>query len=188
MPVNLTKGQTVNLTKQTPTATLDAIIIGAGWDMAGGVDKVDLDLSLFAVKADGTSDEDGFIYFGYQKNAVETFVSFGDNCIGEGDGDDEIISAKLSALDPSIVKLVAVLTRYDNGGVALGKVENAFVRTVNQADGTELARFTVDGNEGAKSLTFGSFDRTPEGWTFTAIGSYADADLGGLCNSFGIKA
>lgn len=183
MPVTLTKGQSVNLTKEAPGLT--DVMLGAGWDMAAGGGKVDLDLSIFALDINNKCrSSDDFIYFGHQKNTAKTLESSGDNRTGAGDGDDETIDAKLAKLDPAIIKLVVVLTRYDSGHVKMGAVDNAFIRAVNKTDGKELARFEVKGDANAKSLMFGELSRVAEGWQFTAVGTYGPDTLETLAEKY----
>ena len=72
MPVSLSKGQKVELTKGNPG--LSKLLIGLGWDINkydGGAD-FDLDAAAFLLGANGkvTSDED-FIFYGNQKNQSE---------------------------------------------------------------------------------------------------------------------
>lgn len=180
----MTKGSTLNLTKEAPG--LKDVIFGAGWDAPEGK-EVDLDLSLFALGENGKCRNDNdMIYYGHQKNSDSTLQSSGDNRTGAGDGDDETISAKLETLDPAIKKLVIVLTRYEGGGVALGEVSNAYIRAVNKADSKELAKYSLAGSPASKSLTLGEMTREADGWHLKAVGEYSADDLDALSKKFGL--
>lgn len=195
MSLNLTKGESLNLQKVAPG--LSEVIFGAGWDKpAGG--KADLDLSVFALDANGKCrSQDDMIFYGSTKNASDqpsnkagTIVSSGDNRTGEGEGDDEQIRAGLTTMDTAITKLVAVLTRTSDDGakqIALGDVPNASVRALNADGEAELAKFSVAGNPTAMSLTLAEVSREADGtFSFKAIGEYSQDDLGALAAKYGI--
>lgn len=185
MSVNLSKGETLNLTKATPALT--SIFFGAGWDMKGGK-AVDLDLSVFALDANGKCrSKDDMIYYGHKSNTAGSILSSGDNLTGEGEGDDEVVTVKLDQLPADIKEVVAVITRYDGGGVVLGEVDNAFCRIVDQVSTKELAKTEVKGNPAdSKSLTFMRVVREADGWHAHAVNEFGTADLGGLSNKYGL--
>jgi len=184
MSINLTKGGTLNLTKEAPN--LKEVMFGAGWDAPEGK-EIDLDLSLFALGENGKCrSDDDMIYYGHQANKDATLKSSGDNRTGAGDGDDETIAAHLEKLDPAIKKLVVVLTRYDNGVVALGEVSNAYIRAVNKDGDKELAKFSLAGEPNAKSLTLGELSREADGWHFKAVGQYSPEGLDALSTKYGL--
>ncbi len=194
--MQLSKGQKVNLTKATGTTGLTTGFFGAGWDAPDG-DKVDLDLSVIALDSNGKCrSEDDFVFYGSDarspnntaSNKAGTIVSTGDNRTGEGDGDDEQMKINFAALDPAITKLVAVLTRYDNGETELGSVNNAFIRAVNDAGSTELAKYDVPNVPGTKSIVFAEATREADGWHLKALGETSTEGLSGLMRRFGIDA
>ena len=89
MPINLTKGQKVDLTKGNPG--LKHIMIGLGWDVnafdSGA--NFDLDASVFMVGENGKCPTDQeFIFYGNLKHKSGSVEHMGDNLTGEGDGDD----------------------------------------------------------------------------------------------------
>src|SRR3954451_19920275 len=96
MPVTLSKGGNVSLSKEAPGLT--AIQVGLGWDVRStdGADY-DLDASAFMVGASGKvrSDND-FIFYNNLKSADGSVEHTGDNRTGAGEGDDEVIKIDLS--------------------------------------------------------------------------------------------
>lgn len=186
MAINLTKGQSINLAKEAPGIT--GVMFGAGWDKPEG-QKVDLDLSVFALTNGKCASKDDMIFYGHQKGAGGNIVSSGDNRSGEGDGDDETVTAALEKLPATVTELVAVLTRCSEDGqkqIALGDVPNAYIRAINPTGNKEVAKFEVKGNPTAKSLNLGKLVRGANGWEFTAVGEYSDKDLGDLSTQYGL--
>ncbi len=64
----------------------------------------------------------------------------GDNLTGEGDGDDEQIRIDLSKVPANIERIAFTVTIYDaeTRRQNFGQVSNAFIRLVNESDGSEL--------------------------------------------------
>lgn len=204
MSLKLIKGGSLSLTKTAPQMT--ETVFGAGWDKPEN-EKVDLDLSVFALGVDGkVRSDDDVIYFlatkdadgnpvdpktpgALPRNKAGTIVSTGDNRSGEGDGDDEQIRVNLKDLDAGVKKLVAVLTRTSEDGqnqIALGNVQNASVRALNAEGEVELAKFDVVGNPAAMSLILAEVTREDDGtFTFKAVGEYSQDDLGALFAKYG---
>ena len=96
MPINLTKGQKVDLTKGNPS--LSKIVVGLGWDVnvydSGAA--FDLDAAAFMVGANGKCPtEKEFVFYGNLSHASGAVKHMGDNLTGEGDGDDEQIVEEL---------------------------------------------------------------------------------------------
>ena len=87
MPINLSKGQKVDLTKKNPG--LKKIMVGLGWDVNAfdsGSD-FDLDAAAFMLGANGKCPtEKEFIFYGNLKHASESVEHMGDNLTGEGEG------------------------------------------------------------------------------------------------------
>ena len=92
MPINLSKGQKVDLTKGNPGLT--KIMVGLGWDVNAfdSGSAFDLDAAAFLLGASGKCPtERDFIFYGNLKHSTGAVEHMGDNLTGEGDGDDEQI-------------------------------------------------------------------------------------------------
>ncbi len=87
MPINLSKGQKVNLSKAAPG--LKHILVGLGWDTNrydGGAD-FDLDASAFLTDASGKCESDkDFIFYGNKEHHSGAVKHMGDNRTGDGGG------------------------------------------------------------------------------------------------------
>ena len=140
MPINLTKGQKVDLTKGTPGLT--KLMVGLGWDVnasdTGGA--FDLDAAAFLLGENGKCPtENEFIFYGNLTHESESVVHMGDNLTGEGDGDDEQIRVDLSLVPANITKIAFTVTIYDAEvrRQNFGQVNNAFIRIYNEETGEE---------------------------------------------------
>ena len=111
MPINLSKGQKVDLTKGNPG--LKNIMVGLGWDVNafdGGSD-FDLDAAAFMAGADGKCPtEKEFIFYGNLSHESGAVNHMGDNLTGEGEGDDEQIQIDLSKIPANIEKVAFTVT------------------------------------------------------------------------------
>ena len=106
MPVSLTKGGNVSLTKEAPTMT--RIIAGTGWDarVTDG-SAFDLDASVFMVGENGkVLSDQHFVFFNNATSPDGSVVHRGDNRTGEGEGDDEQIKIDLNAVPADVKKVV----------------------------------------------------------------------------------
>ena len=190
MPVVLTKGGNVNLSKEAPG--LSKISVGLGWD-ARSTDGAafDLDASAFLVKADGKvrSDAD-FIFYNNKVSKDGSVVHQGDNLTGAGDGDDEVVKIDLSKVPSDVEKVVFSVTIHDAQArnQNFGQVQRAYMRVVNDTGGSEVARYDL--SEDASTVTamiFGEIYRSGAEWKFKAIGQGFNQGLGALAANFGVN-
>lgn len=191
MPINLVKGQKVNLTKGTPGLT--NIRVGLGWDINSfdsGSD-FDLDSSVFMAGDSGKCLCAGdFIFYGNLVHASGAVKHNGDNRTGAGDGDDESIEVNLSKVPSNIKKLVFTVTIYDaeNRRQNFGQVSNSYIRLTNQATGEELVRYDLGEDFSIETaIVVGELYRNGDSWKFNAIGSGYSGGLAALCDSFGLN-
>ena len=192
MAVCLTKGQKVDLTKGNPGLT--KLLIGLGWDVNkydGGGD-FDLDASAFLCGENGkVTGEGDFIFYGNLKHASGCVEHTGDNRTGDAEGDDEAIYVDLSLVPANITTISFTATIYDaeNRHQNFGQVSNAYIRVVDQANGTELIRYDLGEDFSIETaIVVGSLYRNGAEWKFNAVGSGFQGGLAALCNNFGINA
>ena len=191
MPINLSKGQKVDLTKGNPG--LKNIMIGLGWDTNrydGGAD-FDLDASAFMLGANGKvrKDED-FIFYGNLTHPSESVKHMGDNLTGEGEGDDEQIQVDLSKIPANVQKIAFTVTIYEaeERRQNFGQVSNAFIRIVDEATNTELIRYDLGEDFSIETaVVVGELYRHNGEWKFNAIGSGFQGGLAALCGHYGIE-
>ena len=191
MPVNLSKGQKVELTKTNPG--LDRIHVGLGWDTNryDGSADFDLDAVTFLLAGGGKVGSDAdFVFYGNQRHVSGAVQSMGDNITGAGDGDDEVIKITLSQVPANIEKITFAVTIYDaeTRRQNFGQVENAFIRIVNEATNEELLRYDLGEDFSIETaVVVGELYRHNGGWKFNAIGSGFQSGLAALCVNFGVN-
>ncbi|NKT14155.1 chemical-damaging agent resistance protein C [Rhodococcus hoagii] len=190
MGVSLTKGGNVSLTKEAPGLT--AVAVGLGWDLRTTTGQdFDLDASAIALGADKkvVSDQH-FVFFNNLKSPDGAIEHTGDNTTGEGDGDDEIIKVDLAAVPANIDSIVFPVSIYDadNRSQSFGQVRNAYIRVVNQADNSELARYDLSEDASTETaMVFGELYRNGAEWKFRAVGQGYASGLSGIARDFGVN-
>lgn len=192
MPINLSKGQKVSLTKGNPG--LKNVVVGLGWDVnqfdTGG--DFDLDAAAFLLAGTGkvTKAED-FVFYGNLSHPSGSVVHQGDNLTGVGDGDDEQIKIDLSKVPDNIEKIAFTVTIYEaeQRRQNFGQVSNAFIRIYNEITGEEMLRYDLGEDFSIETAAvFGELYKNGSEWKFNAIGSGYQGGLAALCASFGVDA
>ncbi|MEU9029253.1 TerD family protein [Streptomyces sp. NPDC048383] len=190
MGVSLSKGGNVSLTKAAPNLT--AVIVGLGWDArtTTGVD-FDLDASAILTNDQGkVASDSNFVFFNNLKSPDGSVEHTGDNTTGEGEGDDEAIKVNLAGVPADVSKIVFPVSIYEAEGrqQSFGQVRNAYIRVVNQADNTELARYDLSEDASTETaMVFGELYRNGAEWKFRAIGQGYASGLRGIAQDFGVN-
>ncbi|MDT9691735.1 TerD family protein [Streptomyces sp. P9(2023)] len=190
MAVSLSKGGNVSLTKEAPGLT--AVTVGLGWDVrtTTGTD-FDLDASAIGVDGAGKVASDAhFVFFNNKATPDQTIVHTGDNRTGDGAGDDEQINVNLAALPPNVDKIVFPVSIYDavNRSQNFGQVRNAYIRILNQAGGSEIARYDLSEDAAVETaMVFGELYRNGTEWKFRAVGQGYASGLEGIARDFGVN-
>lgn len=191
MPINLSKGQKVDLTKANPS--LKHLMIGLGWDVnqySSGYD-FDLDASAFMLGDNGkTPTEKEFIFYGNLEHTSGSVKHMGDNLTGSGEGDDEQIIVDLTLIPSNISRIAFTVTIYDAElrRQNFGQVSNSFIRVVDEDTGHEILRYDL-GEEFSieTAIVVGEIYKYKNEWKFNAIGSGFQGGLAALCNHYGIE-
>lgn len=192
MAISLQKGQRVDLTKDRPS--LKNVLIGLGWDINhyDGETDFDLDASAFMTKANGkVGNENDFIFYGNLNHVSGSVQHMGDNRIGEGDGDDEVIKVQLDKIpsDYDTISFTVTIYEAEKRLQNFGMVENAYVRLIDEDTGEELVRFDLTEDFSTETaLVVAEIYKRDGQWKFAAIGSGYDGGLKALCKEYGIDA
>lgn len=191
MPINLSKGQKVDLTKGN--ASLKHIMVGLGWDVNAfdsGSD-FDLDASAFMCGANGKCPtEKEFVFYGNLEHPSGAVKHQGDNLTGEGDGYDEQIFVDLKAIPESVDKIAFTVTIYEaqERRQNFGQVSNAYIRIVDEDTNQELIRYDLGEDFSIETaIVVGELYRHNGEWKFNAIGSGFQGGLAALCGHYGIQ-
>ena len=183
MSINLQKGQSISLKKESPSLT--KVMCGLGWDVAqssGGFfgifkpgSNLDLDASVLCLNADGkVGNSSNVIYYNNLSHVSGAITHLGDNLTGEGAGDDEQIIVDLPKIPENISKLVFAVSIFQafDRQQDFSQVNNAFVRLVDTANNKEIARYNLSGLEyqGSTGMIMAAIEREDNGWKVQAIG------------------
>ncbi|MCA9338238.1 TerD family protein [Candidatus Saccharibacteria bacterium] len=192
MGISLSKGGNVNLTKEAG-GSLAAVTVGLGWD-ARSTDgqPFDLDASAIGVGADGkVVSDDFFVFFNNLASKDGSVKHQGDNLTGAGDGDDEKIDVALANVPANVDRVVVLVSIYqatERGGQNFGQVQNASIRVVNQAGGSEIARYDLSEDASTETaMVFGELYRNGADWKFRAIGQGYSDGLAGIARNYGVN-
>ena len=191
MPINLSKGQKVDLTKGNPS--LKNIMVGLGWDVNAfdsGSD-FDLDAAAFMCGANGKCPtEKEFIFYGNLVHSSEAVKHMGDNRTGVGEGDDEQIEIDLTKIPANIERIAFTATIYDADvrKQNFGQVSNAYIRIVDESNNQELIRYDLGEDFSIETaVVVGELYKHNGEWKFNAIGSGLQGGLAALCGHYGIE-
>lgn len=190
MPINLSKGQKVSLTKDNPGLT--KVIVGLGWDTnqfdTGG--DFDLDAAAFLLEDSGkVSKSEDFVFYGNLNHLSGSVQHLGDNLTGEGDGDDEQIKIDLSKVPSNYSKIAFTVTIYEpeQRRQNFGMINNAFIRICNEVTGEELLRYDLGEDFSIETaVVFAELYKNGNEWKFNAIGSGYQGGLAALCANYGV--
>ena len=185
--VILSKGQKVSLSKMNPN--LDLVDVCLGWDVS--TNAYDLDSEAFLLgPGERVIGDDWFVFYNQPCSPDGSVKHSGDNTTGAGDGDDEIISIKLSQVNPQVEKIVFVVTINEakQRNLNFAGVSNAFIRVVDRAQNRELVRFNLtEYYKEVTSMMVGELYKKNNEWRFNPIGNGTNDDLLGLCQRYGVN-
>ncbi|MFA1539209.1 TerD family protein [Actinomadura monticuli] len=190
MPVSLSKGGNVSLTKQAPGLT--AVTVGLGWDLrtTTGTD-FDLDASAMVLDASGKIITDQhFVFFNNLRTPDGAVEHSGDNTTGAGEGDDEQLKVNFGAMPAAAERVAFAVSIYDadSRGQNFGQVRNAYIRVLNQAGGAEMARYDLSEDASMETaMVFGELYRNGTEWKFRAVGQGYASGLAGIATDFGVN-
>lgn len=199
MAINLSKGQTINLSKDEHD--LSSITIGLGWKiqqqkagMLGGLfgakqEDYDLDAIAFLLgendKIANLGDErlvgGDVVFFNSRQHPSGAVSHSGDNRVGgDGASDDEQIVVKLNLLGGQYHKLLFLVSIYEGQkkNQHFGNVNSAYMRAVD-AKGKEIARYSLSADSsysGRCTMVFGEVYRKDGTWKFRALGEAHPSD------------
>jgi len=190
VPLSLTKGSNMSLTKEAPG--LAAVTVGLGWDARTTDGQAfDLDASAIVVGPDGRVLSDGhFVFFNQLSSSDGTVRHQGDNRTGAGDGDDEKIDVDLAKMPAGADRIVfsVAIHAADERKQSFGQVRNAFMRVVDQAGGSELGRYDLSEDSATETaMVFGEVYRAGADWKFRAVGQGYASGLRGIAQEYGVS-
>jgi len=179
MSVNLKKGGRLSLTKERPG--LNRVIVGLGWDpvkkrgLFGFKEaKIDCDASAILCRNGKYSIKSDLIYFNRLHHKSGAVNHLGDNLTG-----DERIIVDLKDLPSDVDRVIFTVNifRGKQRGQSFDKIENAFIRVIDDRDDTELVHYNLTENfKGMHSVVAGELYLLDGEWVFAAIGKGFNTD------------
>ncbi|MGG3521103.1 TerD family protein [Bacillus pseudomycoides] len=191
MPLQLCKGQKVDLTKTNPTLT--HIKIGLGWDLPTNSNShaFDLDAAAFLLDANGRLTTTDHIIFYKQQSALQDAITLSsDNRTGAGSGDDEEISISLSKLPSHIERIIFTITTHEAQTrlQTFGQIAHSYVRILNSANNDEMFRYNLEEQFSSETALIACEVYRYKGeWKFGAIGRGVQGGLIELSKQFGLS-
>lgn len=176
------KGQKTVL---APGRPLPAVHACFGWETVDS--RCDLDVSAFLLTENGKVPGDSWFVFYGQTVSPDLSTSFHEE---ENAAHREKLSIQLTRLNPSVKKIVFVLTINDalENGLNFGMVKDAYVRILDADGRTELVSFRMtDYYSNVISMMIGELYLHNGIWKFNAIGNGVARDLAGLCELYGVE-
>ena len=179
----LRKGQKTPLQFQDPRSRrLRACF---GWNVKDS--RCDIDASAFLVDASGRVPDDGWFVFYGQTGSPDGSVTFSED---PGGMDREVIQVDLERLDPSIQKIVFVLTINEAfaQGLDFSMLRDVYVRLLDGASDRELLSYRLEEYfETVTSITVGELYLYNGQWKFNPVGNGLHQDLAGQCAVYGVE-
>jgi tellurium resistance protein TerD len=189
MGVTLAKGGNVSLSKAAPNLT--HVMIGLGWEARSTTGaEFDLDASAMLCAAGRVLGDEYFVFYNNLKSPEGSVEHTGDELVGGTGGDDETVIVDLTSVPERVDKIVFPVSIYDaeTRAQTFGQVSNAYIRVVNQADESELARYDLSEDASTETaMIFGELYRYNGEWKFRAVGQGYASGLRGIALDFGVN-
>ncbi|WP_411575002.1 TerD family protein [Streptomyces fradiae] len=150
-----------------------------GWSSGSGVPDVDAS-ALLLVSGKVRSDAD-FVF--YNQPAHPSGAVRLDGRRTSGTAVTETVTVDLPRVEPAVEQVVLAASA-DGGGFR--QVPGLYVRVLDAADGTEVARFESRDATVETALVMGELYRRQGAWRFRAVGQGYGSGLEGLATDFGI--
>ena len=173
MAINLTKGQTVSLTK-SGGGSLTSVNLVLSWEglskkgLFGGSKKISVDLDASCLIFDGSRNLIDQVWFKQLASKDGAVQHTGDDRTGGG---GETIRVNLGSLSPTAQSLVFTVNSFL--GQAFTQIENATVQLFDASTNSEVASYTLAGSGSHTALVMAKVARSGGAWTITAIGAPA---------------
>lgn len=178
MTINLKKGEKIAIGQKQ-------ILVGLGWRPNEGTGHAfDLDASVFMLNASKQiPTEQNFVFYNNLVSPDGAVKHSKDDTTGSSSngGDDEVVDIDTDKLDPSIQEMLFVVTINDAvaRGQNFGQVKDSYIRIVDKATNTEIARFDLNEDYSIETaVELGRLYKKDGAWKFDASGIGYREDLG----------
>ncbi|WP_433334351.1 TerD family protein [Spirillospora sp. CA-294931] len=152
-----------------------------GWRQAPGAPDADASALLLTGTGKVRSDDD-FVFYNQPAHRGGAVRHEGKR--PEGGFVRDTLAVDLAALEPAI-ETVVIAASADTG--TFGQVQGLYVRVLDAANGSEVARFDSQGATTETAFVLGELYRRNNAWKFRAVGQGYSTGLAGLATDFGIS-
>ncbi|TYB38826.1 TerD family protein [Actinomadura chibensis] len=157
-----------------------SVRVELGWQSGPGVPDADASALLLADTGRVRSDDD-FVFYNQPAHKSGAVRHEGKQ---QGPTVLDVLAVDLDRVEPGIDKIVIAAS---SDGGTFGQFQGLYVRVVDAAAGTEVARFDSQGATTETAFVLGELYRRQGAWKFRAVGQGYDSGLGGLATDFGIS-
>ncbi|MEU5882091.1 TerD family protein [Spirillospora sp. NPDC047279] len=157
-----------------------SVRVELGWQ--GGPGVPDADASALLISGTGKVRSDGdFVFYNQPAHASGAVRHEGKQ---RGPTVTDVLGVDLGRVEEAIEKIVIAASA--DGGT-FGEFQGLYVRVLDAAGGSEVARFDNPGATTETAFVLGELYRRQGAWKFRAIGQGYDSGLAGLATDFGIS-
>ncbi|GAA3926735.1 hypothetical protein GCM10023085_05120 [Actinomadura viridis] len=157
-----------------------SVKIELGWQGGPGVPDADASALLLTGTGRVRSDDD-FVFYNQPSHASGAVRHEGKQ---QGATVRDVLAVDLGRVQPDIERIVIAASA--DGGT-FGRFQGLYVRVLDAATGSEVARFDNPGATTETAFVLGELYRRQGSWKFRAVGQGYDSGLGGLAGDFGIS-
>ncbi|UUN25316.1 TerD domain-containing protein [Streptomyces sp. FIT100] len=159
-----------------------SVHVELGWRSGGGAPDVDASALLLDAGSGKVRSDADFVFYNQPVHASGAVRHEGKR--SEGDGTTDRIAVDLGSVEPGIERIV--LAASADGG-SFGQVPGLYVRLLDAAGGTEIARYESQDATVETAFILGELYRRQGAWKFRAVGQGYGSGLAGLATDFGIS-
>ncbi|MFH8293141.1 TerD family protein [Streptomyces sp. NPDC018059] len=157
-----------------------AVRVELGWGSGAGVPDADASALLLASSGKVRSDAD-FVFYNQPAHSSGA-VRYEGKQRSDG-GVSDVLTVDLARVEPAIETVV--LAASADGGT-FGQIPGLYIRVLDAASGTELARYDSTDATVETAFVLGEFYRRQGAWKFRAVGQGYGSGLAGLATDYGI--
>ncbi|WP_069173993.1 TerD family protein [Streptomyces griseus] len=157
-----------------------AVRVELGWHAAPGAP--DVDASALLLVSGKVRDDADFVFYNQPAHSSGAVRHEGKR--SAADRVTDTLTVDFSRMEP-VIDRVVVAASADGG--AFGRVAGLYVRIVDTADGSEIARFESTDATVETAFILGELYLRQGAWKFRAVGQGYDTGLEGLATDFGIS-
>ncbi|SEG16725.1 tellurite resistance protein TerA [Thermomonospora echinospora] len=158
---------------------VSAVRVELGWQ--GGPGVPDADASALLLAAGKVRSDADFVFYNQPVHPSGAVRYEGKQ---QGPVVRDVLSVDLARIEPQ-VETVVIVASADGG--TFGRFQGLYVRLLDAADGSEVARFDSTGATTETAFVLGELYRRQGAWKFRAVGQGYDTGLAGLATDFGIS-